>query len=125
MTKRKRKKECLAIDYDGTLVAEVWPDLDSPWLDGAVKALKTLHKHYEIVIHTLRVAPVMQDEVTPNPYVEQQAQGIRDRLASIGLPDIEVWQRPYKPPCVWFIDDRAGFDGDWSKIVRQLTRRLA
>lgn len=122
---KPRKKERIAIDYDGTLVKEVWPATDGEWLPGAVKALQTLHKHYEIVIHTLRVAPVLQDEVTPNPDVEMQAQAIRDRLAEIGLHDIEVWQRPYKPPCIRFIDDRAGFDGNWRKVVRELTARLA
>jgi hypothetical protein len=125
MSTRTRKKERIAIDWDSTLVEEVWPE-HGDWLPGAVKALKTLHKHYEIVIFTLRVASVMQDEKTPNPYIEEQAQAIRDKLASIGLHDIEVWQRPYKPPCVKFIDDRGiSFKGNWRPIVRELTGRLA
>jgi hypothetical protein len=118
-----RRKERIAIDYDGTLVEEVWPG-HGDWLPGAEKALQTLAKHYEIVIWTLRVAPVLRDEVTPHEGVEDQAQAIREKLESIGLHDVEIWQRPYKPPCVWFIDDRAGFDGNWRRVVRKLTARL-
>lgn len=119
-SKRKRR---LAIDWDGTCVEEAWPE-HGDWLPGAVKALLTLHEHFEIVIFTLRVATVMQDGVTPNEQIEEHAQGIRDKLASIGLHDIEVWQRPYKPPCFRFIDDRGiKFDNNWRKIVRELTVR--
>lgn len=122
---KRLTKERLAVDWDGTCIEELWPATDGAWLEGTIKALRTLYKHYEIVIHTLRVAPVFQDEVTPNPDVEMQAQAIRDRLEEIGLHGIEVWQRPYKPPCFRFIDDRAGFDGNWRRVVRELTARLA
>jgi hypothetical protein len=102
----------------------MWPG-HGDWLPDCVRGLRTLAKHYELTIFTLRVAHVMQDEVTPNEYVEQQAQEITARLEEIGLHDVEIWQRPYKPPCVWFIDDRAGFDGNWRRVVRKLTARLA
>jgi hypothetical protein len=120
-----KRKERIAIDWDGTCVEEVWPE-HGDWLPGAVKALQTLHKHYEIVIFTLRVAPVYQDEVTPHPNVEEQALAIQQKLASIGLHGIEVWRRNYKPPCIHFIDDRGiRFSGNWRPIVRELTGRLA
>lgn len=119
-----RRKERIAIDWDGTCVEEVWPD-HGDWLPGAVKALQTLAKHYTITIFTLRVATMLQDEVTPNEDVEEQAQAIRDKLSSIGLDDVEIWQRPYKPQAVRFVDDRAiKFDGNWRKVTRELTRRL-
>lgn len=119
-----KKKERLAIDFDSTLVSESWPEVGE-WLPGAVKALKTLAKHYEIVIHTLRVAPVLQDEVTPHKGVADQVAAITAMLEGIGLHGVEVWQRPYKPPACAYVDDRAvEFKGNWSPIVRRLTGRL-
>lgn len=120
-----RRKERLAIDWDGTCVEEVWPE-HGDWLPGAEKALKTLAKHYEIVIFTLRVAHVMPDGVTPNADIAEQAEAIVAKLESIGLHDVEVWQRGYKPTAIRFVDDRAiHFGGNWRPIVRELTARLA
>ena len=119
------KKPRLSLDFDGTLVTETWPEIGD-WLPGAEKALKTLAKHYEIVIFTLRVAPVLQDEKTVHRDAQKQVEAIKAKLASIGLGDIEVWQRPYKPPCKYFVDDRnVEFSGNWPKVVRKLTGRLA
>lgn len=117
-------KPRLALDWDGTVVDEQFPEMGD-WLPGAEKALKTLSKHYEIVIHTLRVAPVLQDEKTVHRDAQKQVEAITAKLESIGLHGIEVWQRPYKPPAVAYVDDRGvTFDGNWPRIVRRLTGRL-
>ena len=87
-------------------------------------ALYRLAELGTVVIHSCRVAPfefhepgreiVWRDEGA----TAQEILAIRDILDSVGLGQIEVWTRPYKPPALVYIDDRGyRFDGDWGKAV--------
>ena len=80
-----------------------------------------------MVIWSVRVAPVDIDNKTwrDPEETEKHVRGIRAMLDSIGLGHIEVWTRPWKPPAVVFVDDRAvHFDGDWSWALRRVEERL-
>lgn len=119
-----------AVDWDGTCVEQVYPE-EGDWLPGAVEALRVLDRHGTVVIHSVRVAPVAPftstngipkpGEETPIPeQSKQEVAYIQRMLDSVGLGHIEIWQRPYKPPAVCYIDDRAiKFDGDWNTALDQ------
>ena len=94
------------------------------WLPGAVDALKRLSELGTVVIHSCRVAPfefhmpgrevVWRDEVE----TADEILNVKGMLFEVGLENIEVWTRPYKPPALIYIDDRGyRFDGDWAKAV--------
>lgn len=108
-----------AVDWDGTIVTDAWPNMGE-WQPGAIQSLRTLLTRGEVVVHSCRVAPFETDEATPrNPLIE--ATKIRLMLDMEGLWDVEVWMRPYKPPARVYIDNRAvRFNGDWPEVMTQV-----
>lgn len=116
-------KPLLAVDWDGTCVPQAWPEKPREWLSGALEALLALQDDYRIVIHTSRIAPVWPGNEYPrNPAdVQEEINYIREMLDDAGLPGIEVWQKPWKPPAYAFIDDRAvkyrGRPNSWRNLI--------
>ena len=111
----------IAVDWDSTLCEEVWPAMGD-WLPGAKEALYRLaHTYDEVVIHTLRVAPFEIDEETPRNPSDQYA-AIQKKLAEARMPlNVWVWDRPYKPPAEFYVDDRAiRFEGDWDAVLAKI-----
>lgn len=111
----------IAVDWDGTLAEEVWPGIGD-WKPGAKTALHILSDAYdEVVIFTLRVAPVDVDEVTPRDSIDQ-IMLINAMLEEAHIPEnVYVWLKPYKPPCETFIDDRAvTFNGYWPDVLKEI-----
>lgn len=105
----------IAVDFDGTLVEEVWPGIGD-WLPGAVDGLKRLAEEFdEVVIWTCRTAEVDTDEKTPRDNSDQ-LDAIWEMLDSAGIPiNVRVWTRPYKPPADVYLDNKAiRFNGDWN-----------
>lgn len=121
MSTAEVRNKRIAIDFDSTLVEETWPGMGD-WLPGAVDALKYLASVYEeVVIYTLRVSPVDVDEVTLHDSFGQIV-AIDETLDRAGIPDnVRVWTKPYKPPCVLIVDDKAlRFNGDWGVTLEQI-----
>ena len=117
------KKYTIAVDWDATCVEGVWPDMGD-WLPGAVEALHELDKIGEVVIWSCRVAPfefhepgrnvTWRDEIV----TAQEIAAVKNMLDAVNLEHIEVWTRPYKPPALVYIDDKAvRFEGDWPATV--------
>jgi hypothetical protein len=112
-----------AIDWDGTCVESAWPDMGR-WNPGAVEGLHALAELGTVIIHTLRIAPVL---VAPHgsKYITWDDEGpareiraIRKKLDRAGLEHVEIWTRPYKPPALVYVDDRGfKFEGDWGAVV--------
>jgi Domain of unknown function (DUF6378) len=115
-----------AVDWDGTCVEDVWPGMGD-WLPGAVEALRELDSIGEVVIHTVRVAPLSYMEAGWRHHKEtrEAIQEIEKMLEAEGLGHIEVWTRPYKPPAVVYIDDKAmTFRGNWPETVYRAQMKL-
>lgn len=113
-----------AVDWDGTVVENVYPDRGD-WLPGAERALKVLDSLGTVIIHSVRVAPIM-----PAPgqafggvveFVEfdptDEVNYIQGMLDEIGLGHIEIWTRPFKPPASVYIDDKAVRFLNWEQTI--------
>jgi hypothetical protein len=121
----------IVVDWDGVLVEEKWPEMGD-WLPGAVEGLKELDKLGEVVIHTCRVAnvePGEEDVERPAYLVAMEWRKLQKKLEEVGLGHLEVWRRPYKPPALIYIDDRAHwFNTDkpeWDYVIEDVKWRLA
>lgn len=115
----------IAVDWDGTCVPDCWPEQDRVWIDGAVDSLKTLVDHgFEVVIFSSRVSPAVyaaehieRDETETLGEIAY----IRSMLDEAGLPDIEVWTRPYKPSALAYVDNRGVTFTSWDRVLLKLT----
>jgi len=124
-----------AVDWDGTCVALKYPE-EGDWLPGAVAALYTLDRLGTVIIHSVRIAPVAPFSETGGipapgeevPIPEQAAREvayIRRMLEEVGLGHVEIWQRPYKPPAMVYIDDKAvRFEGDWRTTIDEVLEKI-
>jgi hypothetical protein len=120
-------KPTFAVDWDGTCVENAWPEMGR-WLPGAVEVLRELDSLGTVVIHSCRVAPAEIDGKTwrDPEAVRMEVAGIKSMLAEEGLGHIEVWQRPWKPSALVYIDDKAvNFYGNWQHVLDVVEARLA
>jgi hypothetical protein len=106
-TNNKMFRDSIAVDWDGTLVEEAWPEMGD-WLPGAKDALHALaHLYTNVYIYTTRIAPVLPDG-TSNEDAAKQIEKIQDMLKEAGIPsNVTLWLQPYKPPADYYIDNRA------------------
>ncbi len=112
------RKKVIAIDFDGTIVHERYPDIGRP-VEGAVKSISRIKElGAEIVIWTCRTGPELEEA--------------KLWLVSMGIPfdfvnentttELEHWGTdPRKVAADRYIDDRivGGFPG-WESIMRHL-----
>lgn len=123
---RHKHKHLVALDWDGTLVENVWPRRDGIWLPGAVDAMKEMDEFAQMIIHTARIAPVMPQSGTPRSVgeIQEEINEIRKRLDSIGMRHVKIHTDPWKPGADVFVDDRAvhypGRKQSWRNIVPKI-----
>jgi hypothetical protein len=111
----------ICVDWDSTLAEERWPQVGG-WLPGALDALRRLAAEYdEVVIFSCRVACFDRDETTPRDN-DDQIRAINNMLWIAGIPgNVYVWNRPFKPPALHYIDDKAiEFRGDWEEVLTRV-----
>lgn len=120
------RQRTFAVDWDGTCVTDSWPAMGE-WNHGAIEALHAMTELGHVVIHTCRIAPmeVYNQSIPRDPaLVQQEINGIRAMLDAQGLHTVEVWTKPYKPPAVEYIDNRArryaGRRNSWRVITQQM-----
>lgn len=112
----------VAVDWDGTLIADdTWPEMGD-WLPYAPEAIHALAAIFEeVVIWSCRTASVDLDEKTGrDPW--PQITAILERLDEIEAPsNVTIWIEPHKPPAQFYIDNRAlRFEGDWKHTLRRV-----
>lgn len=119
----------LALDYDGTMVTNAWPN-HGEWNPGAVEAIKALLSLSSVVVHTSRVAPVWIDGITRRSEADVQSEynEIRRKLNAVGLDEVKIHDfrlKPWKPPAYAYVDDKAvkyrGRKNSWENLVEVLT----
>lgn len=120
-------KPPIAVDWDGTLVPERYPEQPREWLPGAEKALRKLTRRYKVYILTSRIAPTVHKEwhkTRPEGEVEREIAYIRSMLDDAGFKMVDIWTAPFKLPAEFYIDNKGVFfDGDWEDVLAQVKRR--
>lgn len=117
--------ERIVVDWDGTCVENAWPAMGD-WLPGARTALRQLlDTGWEVVVYTTRLAPVEVDESTPRPEtMARETLLIREMLDGAGLQGVAIWNRPWKPGAVVYIDDKAiRYKGSWNSVLTKIPER--
>ena len=113
----------IVLDIDGTIFTLKWPALGE-WIPGAANFIRTLLANgYEVMLVSTRLAPVEIDEVTPRQQrdMDTELNGIRLRLAEEGLQDLPIWDKPWKPGAIAYIDDKGVHaDGNWRRILKEV-----
>lgn len=112
----------VAVDWDGTCVEQAWPKMGE-WLPGAREGMAALlEAGLDVVINSTRLAAWEIDEETPRVTEEHWAevQHVRSMLDEAGLFNVDIWLKPWKVGARWYVDDKAGFDGDWPALVKFL-----
>lgn len=118
-------KNAIAVDWDGTCVAEIWPK-QGDWLPGAQDALRELAALYDVYIWTTRIVGRDYEDwhkVVPEMKVQREIAYIRRMLdeAELGHVNIFVAYPDHgvgKISVKAYIDDKAiRFDGNWSDVV--------
>ena len=115
----------IVVDIDGTIFKLAWPGLGE-WIPGAANFLRTLMENgYEVVLYSTRLAPTEVDEVTPRGQqtCDEELNRVVLRLAEEGLQDLRIWDKPWKPGAIAYIDDKAVVaDGDWRRTLKDVAR---
>lgn len=113
MRKRKRKK--IAVDFDGTITDDVFPDVGNP-KEGVIEALQTLSKAgFEIIVHTCRTGSYFKDVLD-----DDQFERVRDYMEYYNMPFDKIWV-PNKPIASAYIDDKAiRYKNNWAEITNSL-----
>lgn len=107
----------IAVDFDGTVVADAYPEIGKP-LPFALQTLKELSKEHQIILWTCRVGHYLDDAVK---LLEDG--GVRLFAVNKNFPDEDPSDDHVmrKIDADLFIDDRnfGGFPG-WSAVWKQL-----
>ena len=115
----------IVVDIDGTIFTQTWPALGT-WIPGAANFNRTLLENgYEVMLSSTRLAPTEIDEATPRGQraCDDELNGIRLRLAEEGLQDLPIWDKPWKPGAMAYIDDKGiHADGDWRRVLKEVAR---
>lgn len=116
----------IALDIDGTIFTLKWPALGE-WVPGAANFIRTLQANgLDVVLYSTRLSHFEIDEVTPRQQrdIDDELNRIHLRLAEEGLQDLPLWDKPWKPGALAYIDDKAiHADGDWRRILKEVAAR--
>jgi hypothetical protein len=114
------RRPIIALDYDGTVVTNSWPEHGTPQ-PGAAKALKKLSNDFDLVIHTCRIAPFdMEGNPRTGKQVADEKRGIHNKLKQMGLGYVEIHQLPWKPNADIYLDDKGMHHFNWALTERNI-----
>lgn len=115
----------IALDYDGTIVSNAWPEHGTPEPQAAA-VIKRLMERYDVTIFTARIAPFdMDGNPRKGKQVASELRDIHNKLKRMGLGYLEIHQMPWKIGADLYVDDKAEhYDGDWLATERHIHARL-
>lgn len=114
------RRPIIALDYDGTVVSNAWPEHGTPQ-PGAAKVLKKLSNEFDLIIHTCRIAPVdMDGSRRTGTEVAKEITAIHNKLKKMGLPWLPIHQDPWKPGADLYLDDKGMHHQNWSKTEQMI-----
>ncbi len=118
-----------AVDWDGTLVQQRWPEQTREWMPGAVEAMHELLKHGSVFIHSARLTPgEFGGLVKGKLEIVYEYNYIRDMLDSAGLYGVDIYTASGKPYADFYVDDKAvyyaGRRGSWAAITEKMLTKL-
>lgn len=119
----------IALDLDGTLVENRWPEL-GPWMPGAVEAVRLLLREgHRCYVYSARLGPTWLDGSDRSPAEVMAAIAeVRDRLDQAGLREVDIWTGAGKPFWSLLVDDRClwypGRPGSWKAMVPRILTRV-
>lgn len=110
----RNKRKHIALDYDGTIVGNAWPDHGAPEPNAAA-VIKRLMEKYDVTIFTARIAPFdMDGNPRKGKQVATELRDIHNKLKRMGLGYLEIHQMPWKIGADVYVDDKAvRYQGDW------------
>lgn len=116
----------IALDYDGTVVDNAWPEHGDPQKNAAAVIKRLRAKGIDFTIHTCRIAPFdMEGQRRPGVTVTKEVRGIDRKLKQMGLGYINIHQDPWKPGAAVYLDDNAQrHNGDWLETEELLLTHL-
>jgi len=125
MLKLSKKKDSIAVDFDGVIhgYSDGWKDgtiYDDP-IPGVQKALKKLQEKFRIIIFSTR----NHDRTVDGKKESNQIDEMRKYMEKHEVPFDEIYQGNGKPLVELYIDDNAyRFEGDWDKSITEIDRHL-
>lgn len=120
-----RKRHIIAIDLDGTLIDNAWPQMGD-WKPGAVEAIRRFQREgYVVMVFTIRISPYWLDGTKrAQEDIDRDYQAVRDKLDSAGLTSVSIWTKEGKPPFSVLIDDKAERYNPTARAWRRLTEKV-
>ena len=114
-------RKLVALDYDGTIVSQAWPDHGKPEPNAAA-VIKRLMEKYDVTIFTARIAPFdMEGRQRSGIEVAKEVKAIDRKLKGMGLPTLPIHQLPWKIGAAAYVDDKSiEYRGDWLDVERKL-----
>ena len=115
---KNRKRPKIVIDFDGTIVDDMFPDIGDP-KDGVIEALNKLKEAgFKITIHSCRTGSYFKGLLPDN-----QSENITKFMEYHKIPFDQIWI-PDKPIAAAYIDDKAiKYENNWDEIANNLTRK--
>lgn len=100
--KHGKHGKVIAIDLDGTLFCEKYPDIGPP-IPSVLTRLQWLkERDYEIIIHTSRINGKHYKD-----HIDSQIKIISETLNKYNLPNYEIWTDCGKPLACYYVDDKS------------------
>lgn len=115
----------IALDYDGTIVSNAYPEHGTPEPHAAA-IIKRLMDRYDVTIFTSRIAPFdMEGHPREGRHVAHEITAIHNKLKRMGLPYLPIHQLPWKIGADLYIDDKAlHYAGNWLKTELEIELRF-
>lgn len=108
------RRPIIAVDFDGTLVNFSFPDYGKIKPDAKACLLK-LQKFCDLILWTCRFGKDLERIVS---YLKFEGISFKAVNENVSYLPFETSKKIYAD---YYIDDRAGFDGDWEKVYEKVS----